>query len=977
MDIKRELIKKAVQECVDKGAKVLYSGGVFKIHDTKKGTAKRILVVTNSYITYFKIGSKPIEDRKHYWTKITSFDFKDDTIELTFDDSPFRFQSPQIEKIAGTLMEIFFRCFTQDELAPLDLSRFPHPPITVNASGILNRFAIFLEYENVKCNPETYKEFTNFVSYMKPSYTLRDSGKLAKLTLSTIRAAPFLRILIVQTAGSTQNLYQSLQEFLEKPSNTRLIVLSNRPDDHYVEFSQVLYKSPITGLSFVDVELEDGDLNRIKNTIIEGNIKSFSLISSLQANQIPTFTKDFLSKDITSHLMYLNLDKTENLHIDSIISKAKRLSVLSLSDCKVDITEVLESLSKSNNQSLRYINLSHNIFSRSCNQLNLSPYLERIDVNHVKWYNSTLTHFLNTILNHKPTNGLRLYINRIQIDENEWSNVFDAFKTITNYPLVEFSWNHNHISSELFTYLQNNIQLIYLFMNSCFTYENEDSINQFGQILPNLSNLTHLVIKGDNEGYRLEENASIIVENMLKMSKIDYVDLSNNKLGQEGVINLSNLITECPTISNLVFDNSLIGSLDCINKLIEAGEKRKKPLTISWPENDIEELLSSSVIQQAEIDEIKEKLLKLATGIISAKTIALRNASIEFFRDLTNPREKKIGKARSRSVRTERNVRNVRTGSFRGVQRPDLLQSDRSLMDVNPDSPLNRTIEAYKSYFTHKFPAYLTDEILDYFAITPIPELEIKSESEIENQPDNEIEPQPKEEEERNEIVTKSIEQVERQIEQPKEENEDDDIIELSLLTDPDIPFIPQLTFPKTSYKFISNDSRQKNQNKLNLPKLKVLGRAPPILSSEKLRNNQNITNEEREDDQIDKSSLEINEDTKELLIIKPSLRTEELSDFESSISDESENEFDVIGQFKQDVSDDLEEGDQVQAFHLIDGNENLKSLPDEVPSILQYQTPSWGFPIHYSTSLSNQKYKTEFEERYALNTILQELDEE
>ena len=999
MQINHEILRKACKVCTDEGATVLYKGGVNKLHDTKKGFAKRILVITDLFITYFKEKSKPVEERKHYWRDVTSFNFIDEKIELQFGEALFRFMSSDAERIAGKLMEIFLRCFANDELALLDLSRYAHPPINANGPGVLNRLNIIMKESNFSGLEEFKKHLYNFLQYSFNTFTFLDSDKVKhsadlKIALETLRAVPYLNVIELPKFHHSKDLFAQLEDFIKKSSNVYKLSFKNKPEGNFKDFAEAVISSKhsnLSALAFNDVDISSSELDNIKNLVKKAKINSLSF-GPLPEDTFDKFIDSFLSDDVTNKLLYLNLDSSKNIRIESFSDKLSNLAILSFANCNLEISKVLPLFSKSNFRSLRYLNLSDNSFSNPPDAFFFPSYLERIDVSGVQWGNNVLPQFLFNLFNQPFRKGLRFHIDNIKLDDkDDWNNIFHAFDSISKYPLAEFSWCQNPVSESLFNFLARNSQIKVLFFNQCFDQGNESEIQWFANILPNFNELTHLVVRGDQE-HELQDSVSRILNALVHCSSLRYIDFSDNNIHSQGVNEINELVKENSTLTHVSFDHSNMEEADCLNKMIESGENRRKPLFISWPLNDIDRLNKASKLQEAEIDDLKQKLHRLSTGITREKTNAIRRASIHGI-ELDSPK----GKSGTQKSKRRGSIRDIRGGSFRGGQRPNLLLPDYSPMEIDPNSPLNQPFETYISSFTNQFPSYLDKRIDEYITSNPIIEesdesSQLETESEI-------IQSQPEIEEKdlslssiKSNKSKKNKKQKEKKHKEPKiekveweeeEEEKEYDIIKLSLLKDPDIPFIPQLSFPPNVYKYINPDGLPKiNQlnistnsklKPLNLPKLQLLGRAPPLMpvSISKDKNIKDYSDLA----EIDKSSMNINEETKELSIIKDNLKTEELSDFSSSMSDDEEIE-ELVGEFPdllkpERIISEEESEDSEEVYR----NKSKNKLPDQLPTNFKYESPIWGFPIDRPIKNSNHEYISDMFEDFSLTKLVSDLE--
>ena len=124
----KEFVQKCANYCQNTlKSHVLYSGEVLKLND-KRGKSKRVVVITNQFITYFK-DKNVKENRLHYWLNVTHLDFTNTTVIIKFNENKqFRFipnlDSNSMDDVKRTLIELFLRIFSSEELAPLDFTRF-------------------------------------------------------------------------------------------------------------------------------------------------------------------------------------------------------------------------------------------------------------------------------------------------------------------------------------------------------------------------------------------------------------------------------------------------------------------------------------------------------------------------------------------------------------------------------------------------------------------------------------------------------------------------------------------------------------------------------------------------------------------------------------------------------------------------------------------------------------------------------------
>ena len=140
-------IDKAAQACEAKGCMIVYGGIVKKINETNGGESKRILIVSNTFITFVKTVITSLS-HTYYWSDLSSVRFLDkDGMELIFKKvrknssktNQFRFRSRERPVILRKIIDVLYHTLTPMEISKIDLD-FPHPEISINPRGVFSRF---------------------------------------------------------------------------------------------------------------------------------------------------------------------------------------------------------------------------------------------------------------------------------------------------------------------------------------------------------------------------------------------------------------------------------------------------------------------------------------------------------------------------------------------------------------------------------------------------------------------------------------------------------------------------------------------------------------------------------------------------------------------------------------------------------------------------------------------------------------------
>lgn len=741
--IKKEFIDKCAKYCkTNKHAEVLHAESVRKLNDNGSGKKKRVVVITNQFIAYFKELKDVKPDHFHYWRNVSSFDINDQTVIIKFEkDFQLRFIHPNIEEFKSIIIQFFLRTFSSEELGPLDLSHFPHPPIGVNGRGILSRFDTLFRMKNKDPKTPVREYFEKFLLQRSKYVNFDESLEIDDVLnciLEALRPLPYLQYISLPKIVDSNLLYDALAEFVSKNSELKMFALRNNVDSKSKGFFDALKNSPVSqlkGLAFEDVELSYEELNEIHDLSVARQFSSARFINCIHQPVLDSFSTNYLTNDIMDKLRYLSLDRTSGINLNILSKRIQSLSVLSLAHCELEISDVLEIFGNAQLENLRFLNLSGNLMNRATN-VQIPQNLERLHVSNVTWGSGVLPKFLKYILSQTFSFGLKLNVSSAQgVTESDWEAISNTFDELDKYPLEELSWSYNKVSESLIQYLPKNTKLTTLFLTNCFDVEQDLKVYQtFCSQLPNMSALSNLVIKG-SDGLELREQASELLEALKQVKTLNLLIIDGNKIKDDGVQEIKDLVAASNSISTVSFDSSYISSIDVLRELIEAGSARRRPLHISWPVHDLTRLLDANSINNDELDNLKKDITVLSTGRGNMTTdaqwlqnfnIALQQKQIASSqRNAKNIRGSvRIGRKANQASQSNESKkdqgRKVRAGSFRGLKRPSLLATEKSPTEEDTSLWFNEPFDMFFVDFNDEFPLFLTDDVNKYFEKNPL-----------------------------------------------------------------------------------------------------------------------------------------------------------------------------------------------------------------------------------------------------------------
>ncbi|KAK8833968.1 hypothetical protein M9Y10_046103 [Tritrichomonas musculus] len=603
------------------GCTIAYAGWVKKINDNK-GISKRILFVTDAFITYVKNPKSPSLSHSFCWSTLFKINVADNRIELIFKNvekfNQFRFISQENQIILRKIFDILLHMMTPNELAPLDLNRFPHPRISINPRGVLARFDQHLIRFGLNPHEVKFRSiFKHYLQSLKPDFFLEPFEHLfpvMKQVLYALIGSPNTKAFFfpeIKEKVQVYSLYRFIGYFAKLPTHVRFIQFQSpiisKISKIISSFSEKT-SSEINGIGYSNVEMSEKDVERMKILIVA---KPFVSLRWCNINPVTSIEDIYSEPKVQECLHYLALDNSKEINFDSLAPQLYNLSILSLERCDLDIVDVFEIIDLNNLTSLKMLNLSFNVARRPFNSsINIPSSLHRIDISHVRFSNNVMANVIEVLITNKYENGIKFYCDRYYIaDEKEAQVTLDNFAQIETSNLIEFSWRKNKVSRSLIDFLSRSPDLIKLiFEDNIFNDGEHNLIEELISIFPRLSNLTHLFLCGGKKaklGSDFNENFLFGLE---ELPNLIYLDISNNGISDNGIDLISQTLSDLPLLSHITFDGSNITSFEPIKRLANSAIENHRKFYISYPEEDIEALSKSEKITDDDINELVEYL---------------------------------------------------------------------------------------------------------------------------------------------------------------------------------------------------------------------------------------------------------------------------------------------------------------------------------------------------------------------------------
>ena len=702
---------------------IVFKGAVNKIHDSSpdgKKVAPRILIITKQFICYVKPESKPKIDRKYYWTQIKKYDSKSPQINMEFykttdkDSGLIRFKTIDMKEVEAKIFDILHHVLSQDELQALDLRKYKIPKYDINGLGIMQRYYAILEQDGKKSSKEVERQLMNYLPTYNKIFKLMPCDKLDDLLPSICQALkPYtpLESLIIPKLDEGVNLYKNLSEIIVNNfPPVRHISLAIQPDHQFIAFADAAKTSEkLQGFTFQDVAMTDDSLTMLQSALLElPKFCSLAFINCLKPSNMDFFTSDFLSGYVTDNLYMFNLDRTQGLDLHKIFNGKDypRIRSLSFAECDLDVADALKVISRANLTDLRYLNLSGNHATTPFDRtIDFPRQLIRLDVNNVAWGDDVITTFFNTFLHHNFPKGIHLYIEYMHIKPEEFPALEKEFADAAFFNILTLGWSGNIITDKFLDFVQKNNRITTLFLSDIFSADDE-SFKTFLIFVNSFPYLQNLVIRGTNDHY-LGADAIPLIKVLAQNKTLRLLDLTDQRIGDDGIKALSDVVENCLGLQSLVIDGTDFENLSAFQDLIKAGETRAKPVAIQYPLRDMEKGIETHGFKHNELDEIKVQLHRIYKPDHHKPRIA----------PMPQVQEELVKDVRAGSFRVQRSKPEKSPKKEKGKKKKGQAKDAEEIAQsgANDETNFDNPFDFYYSEFTDEFPLYINDALAREF----------------------------------------------------------------------------------------------------------------------------------------------------------------------------------------------------------------------------------------------------------------------
>ncbi|EAY02867.1 hypothetical protein TVAG_174090 [Trichomonas vaginalis G3] len=601
-----DVISLAENAARERGIKPLYIG-IMKVVDESnnvRSSLKNVIVISKTNLLVFD--ADPFKFlKRHSWIQLNHISYQDKTIQLQFDQDRYNWHSNEIYLVLPPISESIQQILKYTELKKLNFSPYKDQVFKPSANSALQRARSYISNNKLTIDEKSFNNFENIF------YTSQISVKILNISIQDdicsliADSLPLYPNLLGIEVSKIHNVdtFEIAKAFAKERCSIEYMSIEGEVTSTFNRFVSSLKHNrsiPIHGIGFSNSNFTEANLDRLKELITRKNIRSLTFNKSITTRAMKHFCNSFLNSEIGDNLVYLNLNYSTNITLSLILPNIISIQYLSLEGCNLDIVKSLISISKYRFPNLVALNLSNNQCENSVGMatIKLPPSIESFSMNNITWGSDSFVTFLDLIFS-TYKNGLKLSISNAQMDYDSWTNVFDFLGSIPYFKLSSLVWDNNPIVQPFIEFLENNENISYLSLNSCFEGSNFSIFKQFLQGLKLMKNLTSLSIRGHNTK-TISKFLKDFVDSILN-SKIEFLDTSNNGGGEDSLTYYEDLLLEPSSLRVLVLDGLNPTDAERFKDFLEVATDSN--VFMSFPFDDSEYLVKNGQIAREDIKE--------------------------------------------------------------------------------------------------------------------------------------------------------------------------------------------------------------------------------------------------------------------------------------------------------------------------------------------------------------------------------------
>ena len=574
---------------------------------------RHVLVLTEQFAAIYAKPKKSSETI-YYWIDADSYQWNSDTIEIHFNvknGGDLHFKCREAKACHWKIVRILETMFTPSELTRFAFDRYPHIPYQVSGAASFGRFIATMKKDGKDGNEATFADaLKNLIFRRQRSFSTigfkgweSDSRELYDV-LATL---PYLESLTIKRESPKALIYDDLSNHLRDFQYLRHLKITEPLNKKFEGFLETLKQSRVDGLS-IDFEIEEEYIETLAEVIQTVEMRSIAFHHVFRKESLRNRIVSDLLMPCTSLRMVTFV--RANIDVKKLAKSCQQLVVVSLISCNLDVDKAINDTAPLTNLRILCLKGNNGIFETTPDDFPRA--LVRLDLSCIEWKRSSIKPAVSFLCSRPWSVCIELFLEGATVKhEDSLDAIWEAFDEI-NYqlPISAFSWDKTEPSSSLFTFLAKAPNLQNLFLHGVFSDDDPESIRQFASILPYMSNLRLLDVSG-SDTRSCGESLIPVIEAATQAPLVNYLDVSKQKIGNNGIRALTEFVRSKPNPAYLAYDSTGANDWPTWNALIKAAEMKENPWGFMYPLKGMFEYMKSGQLSQEDAQDVKRRILKV------------------------------------------------------------------------------------------------------------------------------------------------------------------------------------------------------------------------------------------------------------------------------------------------------------------------------------------------------------------------------
>jgi len=496
------------------------------------------------------------------------------------------------------LSSILQRYYSKRELESMGLSRFVQQKIVPSEIIVFSRFNHVIDQKKLNISDESINNFRDMLVFSKNTF-LVSQYETNILQSAFLEILPLCRSLhtIVFCDRPGFSGFQFASQLLSRHGHICNYIFEKCNFNEFRLFSDVIpMDNSIISITFKGYTFTQAQMDEIDKYISKLQIPYISFQECVfESNNICLY-KILPQKPL---LAVLNLQGIFGIDLRQLFNSIPSVFVLSLSECKLDIYNIIHEIKKSNLLRLTTIDISGNISAIPLeDNLVLPSSLTSILANQIYWSEKCFQSFIKLALSNFVS-GVDLSLASSKIAADEWVKIFHFLSLSNLKSLRGLSWDYNPVSPLFFRFLMNHNDLEWLSINGCLSSCFPESVNSFVSFINSANNMKSLQVRGE-KGCVLGPLSSIVFASLHNLKNVEHLDFSMSICRDKQMNFFLEEIKRLPKLKTVSIEGFNPKSKDSIIELSKFANSNPT-ITVSRPSKDIEvlsKILSADMVLQ-------------------------------------------------------------------------------------------------------------------------------------------------------------------------------------------------------------------------------------------------------------------------------------------------------------------------------------------------------------------------------------------